>query len=134
MVDIVCDTSFLMILVAKPIKQMDKIEAHIGKLNFLVPDVVMHELERLEQKSGPKRSMLARTAIQLASSKFRIVVIRKAKHVDESIIEYATANHCPVATIDTNLRKRLISNGILVLTLSKDRLLIANSREAEGQI
>lgn len=54
--DVVCDTSFLMVLVSKPIKQFDKIEAYFGKLNFLIPDIVISELEYLEHKTGPKRS------------------------------------------------------------------------------
>jgi rRNA-processing protein FCF1 len=37
-------------------------------------------------------------------------------------------NKCAVATIDTNLRRRLIANKVLVLSLSKDNLIIANPK------
>ena len=126
--DVLCDTSFLMVLVSKPIKQVAKIESLLGRIDFLVPDIVMGELERLAEKAGPKRSTLAITALDLAKAKFKTVAVAKARHVDDSIIEYAIAHKCAVATIDTNLRRRLISNEVLVLTLSRDRLIVANPK------
>jgi uncharacterized protein len=123
---VLCDTSFLMVLVSKPIKQVGKIEAQFDRLDFLVPDIVAGELERLAQKAGPKRSTLAKTALELSMAKFRTVAVAPARHVDDSIIEYAVKNKCAVATIDTNLRRRLIASELLVLTLSKDRLIVAN--------
>jgi rRNA-processing protein FCF1 len=126
--DILCDTSFLMVLVSKPIKQVAKIESQLGRLDFLVPDIVKDELERLVEKTGPKRSTLAKTALELAKAKFKTVTVAKAQHVDDSIIKYAVKNRCAVATIDTNLRRRLIANEVLVLTLSRDRLIVANPK------
>jgi uncharacterized protein len=126
--EILCDTSFLMVLVSKPIKQVAKIEAQLGRLDFLVPDIAQGELERLTEKAGPKRSTLAKTALELARTKFKTVKVAKARHVDDSIIDYAVKHRCAVATIDTILRRRLIASEILVLTLSKDRLIVANPK------
>jgi hypothetical protein len=128
MVQVLCDTSFLMVLVSKPIKQLAKVESQFGRLDFLVPNIVIEELERLKQKAGPKRSTLAKTAIELSRAKFREVPLEPAHHVDDSIVEYAMKKNCAVATIDTNLRRRLISNEVLVLTLSRDRLIVANPK------
>lgn len=126
--EILCDTSFLMVLVSKPIKQVTKVESQLGRLDFLVPDVAEVELLRLAEKAGPKRSNLARTALELAKAKFKKVTVTKARNVDDSIIEYAIRQKCAVATTDTNLRRRLIANEVLVLTLSRDRLIIANPK------
>lgn len=123
---VLCDTSFLMVLVEKPIKYIDRVEHEFGRLEFIVPSVVIDELKRLAEKAGPKRAMMAKTAIQIIQTKFREVEIPKAAHVDDAIVEYATENKCAVATIDTNLRRRLIANEVLVLTLSRDRLMVAN--------
>jgi uncharacterized protein len=117
-----------MVLVSKPIKRVEKIESELGRLEFLVPDIVEGELERLAKNAGPKRSRLAKTALELGRAKFTTVVAAAAKHVDDSIIEYAITQKCAVATIDTNLRRRLISNQVLVLSLSKDNLIIANPK------
>jgi uncharacterized protein len=117
-----------MVLVSKPLKQFAKIESQLGRFDFLLPDIVEGELEKLAENAGPKRSGLARTALEIARAKFRTVAVAPAKHVDDSIVEYAMANKCTVATIDTNLRRRLIANDVLVLTLSKDNLIIANPK------
>lgn len=126
--EILCDTSFLMVLVSKPIKQVTKVESQLGRLDFLVPDVAEVELLRLAEKAGPKRSTLARTALELAKAKFKKVTVTQARNADDSIIEYAIRHKCAVATIDTNLRRRLIANEVLVLTLSRDRLIVANPK------
>ena len=125
---VLCDTSFLVVLVSKPLKQIAKIESYLGSLDFLVPDIVEAELEKLAEKAGPKRSGLARTALEIARAKFTTVAVAPARHVDDSILEYAMTNKCAVATIDTNLRRRLIANEVLVLSLSKDNLIIANPK------
>jgi uncharacterized protein len=125
---VLCDTSFLMVLVSKPIKRVAKIESQLGRLDFLVPDIVEGELESLAQNAGPKRSRLAKTALELAKAKFKTVAVAPAKHVDDSIIEYAMVQKCAVATIDTNLRRRLIANQVLVLSLSEDNFIVANPK------
>ena len=125
MMDVICDTSFLMVFATTPIGQVDKIEAYFGKLNFLIPDIVISELKDLEYKTGPKRSKMAKTAIEMSFSKFRVVKVAKSRHVDEAIIDYAINHKCAVATIDTDLRRRLMLNNIVVFTLSKNRLIIA---------
>lgn len=125
---VLCDTSFLMVLVSKPIKNVGRVESQLGRLDFLVPDIVIGELERLQGKAGPKRSTLAKTAIELTKVKFKVVPVAHAQHVDDSIMEYAAREKCAVATIDTNLRRRLIANEILVLTLNQDKLIVANPK------
>jgi rRNA-processing protein FCF1 len=129
--DVLCDTSFLMVLVSRPISKFDEVERNIGKLNILVPTIVIEELNILQQKAGPKRSMTAKTAIEISKARFKVIEIVKSRHVDDAIIEYAIKHNCATATIDTDLRKRLIKNRILVITISNNRLLIANSRDNE---
>ena len=123
-----------MVLVAKPLRQVDRVEFQLGKIDFVVPDIVVEELERLEKKAGPKRSILAKTAVQLCRTKFKIIPLARNAHVDDSIIDYAAREKCAVATIDTNLRRRLVANGVLVVTLSKDRMLLANPRQEQDQL
>jgi rRNA-processing protein FCF1 len=125
---VLCDSSFLMVMVSKPIKQLEKIESQLGRLDFLVPDAVEGELEKLSENAGPKRSRLAKAALKVARANFRRVLVSPAKYVDDSIIQYAIENKCAVATLDTNLRRRLIAIEVLVLSLSKDSLVIANPK------
>jgi rRNA-processing protein FCF1 len=127
--DVLCDTSFLMVIVSTPIRQLDRVESQIGRLNLLVPSIVIDELKRLQQKAGPKRSMIAKTAIDISHVRFKVIETVKSRHVDDAIVEYALRHQCAAATIDTALRKRLIKNNVLVITISNNRLIIANSRD-----
>src|SRR5438270_10691024 len=129
--DVLCDTSFLMVLVSKPIKNINEIEDYFGRLDFQTPDLVISELTRLEQKAGPKRSRIAKTAIELSLSKFTIVKMKGSQSVDEQIINYALRNRCAVATVDKKLVCRLISNNTIVLTLNNNKLIVANASIAE---
>ena len=122
--NVLCDTSFLMVLVSRPISQFEKVEMQLGKLNFLIPDVVIEELKKLEMRTGPKRSLLAKTAIEISNSKFRIIELPTYRQVDDAIIEYAKATKCAVATLDKNLKNKLQTFNTLVITLSRNRLVI----------
>ena len=123
--DVLCDTSFLMALVSTPVKRLEKVEAEFGGFVFLVPSLVVDELERLEKRTGPKRSHIARLAREISTSKFRPIDLSRAGHVDEAILEYAKVAKCVVATLDRNLRNKLLDTNIPVISLSNNRLIIA---------
>ena len=114
-----------MIIVTNPIKLLEKMEVNLGKINFLVPDVVIDELKRLEMIKGEKRSRNAKLALEI-SKKFKTVNTARYRDTDENIIEYAISNKCGVATIDRLLIKRLISEKITVFSLRNNKLSIIN--------
>ena len=130
--EIICDTSFIIALVSSPIKCLDKVENQIGKLKFIVPTFVLDELDLIEKKSGPKKSMIANTAIRISKLKFEIKDIGKSKNVDKDILNYATRNkRFGVATLDGKLLNRLKLAEVTTITLSKNKMIIAN-RYFEG--
>lgn len=130
--EIICDTSFLIALVSNPVKCFDRIENEIGKLKFVVPTFVLEELYVIEKKSGPKKSMFAKTAIRISKLKFEIKEIGKSVNVDNEILDYATKNRkFAVATLDSDLLMRLRMADVTTITLSKNKMIIAN-RYFEG--
>lgn len=130
--EIICDTSFLIALVSSPIKCLDKIENELGKLTFIVPTFVLDELDSIERKSGPKKSMIAKTAICISKLKFEIKDIGKSKNVDNKILNYVTKNRrLAVATLDSKLLNSLKMADVTTITLSKNKMIIAN-RYFEG--
>ena len=130
--EIICDTSFIIALVSNPIKCLDKVESEIGKLKFIVPTFVLDELDLIETKSGPKKSMIANTAIRISKLKFEIKDIGKSKNVDKDILNYVTRNkRFGVATLDGKLLNRLKMAEVTTITLSKNKMIIAN-RYFEG--
>ena len=130
--EIICDTSFLIALVSSPIKCLDKIENELGKLRFIVPTFVLDELDSIERKSGPKKSMIAKTAICISKLKFEIKDIGKSKNVDNKILNYVTKNRrLAVATLDSKLLNSLKMADVTTITLSKNKMIITN-RYFEG--
>lgn len=130
--EIICDTSFLIALVSNPVKCFDRIENEIGKLKFVVPTFVLEELYAIEKKSGPKKSMFAKTAIRISKLKFEIKEIGKSVNVDNEILDYATKNRkFAVATLDSDLLMRLRMADVTTITLSKNKMILAN-RYFEG--
>ena len=130
--EIICDTSFLIALVSIPVKCLDRVEYEIGKLRFIVPTFVLDELELIKKKSGPKKSMIANTAIQISKLKFEIKDIGVSKNVDNEILNYAIKNRrYGVATLDGILLNRLKDAEVTAITLSKNKIIIAN-RYYEG--
>lgn len=55
MVRIICDTSFLMILASKNIKNISNLDTEIGTIEFIVPDIVAEELEKISKSTNLKK-------------------------------------------------------------------------------
>ncbi|MGA8843121.1 MAG: PIN domain-containing protein [Nitrososphaeraceae archaeon] len=124
--EIICDSSFLMALVSNPINCMDNVESEIGNLKLIVPDFVIQELEAVKRNRGTKRSMAAKTAIEVSNTRFEIKIMEKKSSVDMDIIDYAISNKCAVATLDNEMIRKLKKAKILVITLEKNKLTVAN--------
>ena len=52
MVDVICDTSFLIHLATRKIKNLDSIYSEIGNIEFVIPLVVLNELEQLTKNQN----------------------------------------------------------------------------------
>ena len=57
MAEVVCDTSFLMLLASKNIKNISNLETEIGEIEFVVPDMVIKELERISDGKTIKKKL-----------------------------------------------------------------------------
>lgn len=127
--EVICDTSFMMVLGSNPLRNIESIESFLGSLHFTVPNIVADELRQLERHSGPKRSRMARAALSLIGSKFNLISLPPSKYADDAIIKYSRCYNCAVATIDRELKSRLIKNKVLVITLRENKLIIGNPKD-----
>ena len=57
MAEVICDTSFLMLLASKNIKNISNLETEIGTIEFVVPDMVIKELERISHGKTIKKKL-----------------------------------------------------------------------------
>ena len=99
-----------MVLVSNRISQLDSIESELGRLRFLVPDIVLDELKHIQDVAGPKRSMIARTAIKIAHSKFELVKFRRSHPVDDAIVDYVRTNKCGSCNPGQGFKTKVDSN------------------------
>jgi len=114
-----------MVLVTKPVKLLDDITINYGKINFLIPDIVIEELNKLINRKSYKISQMARTVLEIATQ-FEIVKTKKLRYADDSLLDYAKSYNCAIATIDKNLIKRSLSQKIMVFSLKNNKLTIIN--------
>jgi len=49
LVEVICDTSFLIHLATRKIKNIDSVNTEIGQIQFVVPSVVLNELRKLSK-------------------------------------------------------------------------------------
>ena len=71
--------------------------------------------------------MIANTAIRISKLKFEIMEIGKSRNVDNDILDYVKRNRkFAVATLDGILLNRLRTADITTITLSKNKMIIAN--------
>lgn len=55
LVKVICDTSFLMHIASKQIKNISYLEQEIGMLEFMVPDMVVDELVKISNSNNKKK-------------------------------------------------------------------------------
>ena len=120
MVDVICDTSFLIHLATKKIKNIDNIETEIGQINFVIPDTVMNELEKLCTNENKK--LEAKTTLNFIKN-LRTIPI-SGNYADDAILSYVKEHGGMIATMDKELKNKAKSLGSSIITFSSDRIIL----------
>lgn len=122
MVKVICDTSFLIHVANSRIKNLHSIETEIGQIQFVVPDVVIFELQKLA--GVPDKKIQIDATLQLVK-KFKTIKLGK-KNADDTIISYVKKNRGIIATMDKNLKKEIKKAGGSVLSISNNKIILEN--------
>ncbi len=120
MVEILCDTSFLIHIATKRIKNISNLETEIGQVQFLVPNVVVNELERLSKQDEKKQEILATINYCKNLKKTEI----SGKFADHALINHIKQHGGIVATLDKELKKKIKDSGGSIMSLSNDRIIL----------
>ena len=120
MVEVICDTSFLIHLATKRIKNIDIFSLEIGSLTFLVPNVVLSELNKLKINSK-KQSEIKKT-LDLVE-KFKKISI-DGIYADEEILNFINKNKSFVGTMDKELKRKIKETGSTVISFHNNNLII----------
>ncbi len=120
MVDVICDTSFLIHLATKKIKNIDNLETEIGQINFVIPDTVKNELEKLCTNKNKK--LEAKATLNFIKNLRTIPIL--GNYADDALVSYVKEHGGMIATMDKELKNKAKSLGSSIITLSSDRIIL----------
>ena len=120
MIDVICDTSFLIHLATKKIKNLDFINVEIGEFQYVIPLVVLDELERLSKI--PDKELDVRKTLEFAHTLKTVPI--SGKVADYAITEHVKKCGGMVATIDKDLKNKIKRLGGSVMSFSNDRIVL----------
>ena len=120
MIDVICDTSFLIHLATKKIKNLDFINVEIGEFQYVIPLVVLDELERLSKI--PDKELDVRKTLEFAHT-------LKTVPISGKVADYAITGHIKkhggiVATIDKDLKNKIKRLGGSIMSFSNDKIVL----------
>jgi rRNA-processing protein FCF1 len=141
--EVISDTSFLMVLCYDPVKNLDALESRFGKLVWLIHPETINELVQLEKTAGIKRSKIASLSLKIINDQLnkgdfkyldkneldKLELPQQSNSaVDSILLNISVEKKLPLATIDKNLIKRALKKGVDVITLKSNRIIFVNSK------
>ena len=120
MVEVICDTSFLIHLATNRIKNLDSLDVEIGQISFVIPQVVKNELFKLEK--NPEKKQDIQSTLNFIK-KFKIVPIL-GSFADKELLDYVLKNRVIVATMDKELKKQIKNNGSSIMSFSNNKIVL----------
>ena len=140
--EVISDTSFLMVLCYDPVKNLDALESRFGKLLWLIHPETINELTKLEKTAGIKRSKIASLSLKIISDQIKkgdfkyldndelnkLETTQANSTVDSMLLNISAGKKLPLATLDKNLIKRALKKGVDVFTLKSNRIIFVHSK------
>ena len=120
MVEVICDTNFLIHLATRRIKNIDNLDVEIGPITFVVPQVVKNELSELLK--NPRKTQDIQSTLNYIKN-FKIIPIL-GTFADKELLDYVSKNKAIVATMDKELKRQIKNLGSSIMSLSNDRIVL----------
>jgi len=120
LVEVICDTSFLIHLSTRRIRNLDSINTEIGQTEFMVPFVVLNELEKLSKTQNKKQDAII--TLEFARSLKTISIT--GKFADYAIIKHVKKHGGIIATMDKELKSKIKNLGGSVMSFSNDKIVL----------
>ena len=88
----------------------------VGPPHFILIDLVLEELEEIEENRPRGKNLMLDLLLQRST-----LVEHKAMHTDDALLEIAIEQNIPLLTVDANLKRRSLENGIGILEVVKGK-------------
>ncbi|MGB0855651.1 MAG: PIN domain-containing protein [Nitrosopumilus sp.] len=120
MIEVICDTNFLIHLATRRIKNIDDLDIEIGQITFVVPEVVKTELSKLSK--NPHKNQDIKSTLNYIKN-FKIIPII-GTFADKELLDYVTNNKVIVATMDKELKKEIKKHGSTIMSFSNNKIVL----------
>jgi len=120
LVEVLCDTNFLIHLATRRIKNIDNLDMDIGSISFIVPTVVKNELIKLQEI--PEKNQEIITTLNFIK-KFKIISIN-GNYADQELINYVKNNQSIIGTMDKKLKNKIKKLGSSILSIHNDKIIL----------
>jgi len=120
LVEVICDTNFLIHLATRRIKNIDNLDVEIGQITFVVPQVVKNELSNLAK--NPEKNQDIQSTLNYIKN-FKIIPIL-GTFADKELVDYVSNNKVIVATMDKELKKQIKNHGSSIMSFSNDKIVL----------
>ena len=88
----------------------------IGPPHFILIDLVFQELEEIEANRPRSRNLMLNLLKQRST-----MVDHPTMHTDDALIELSRDQQLPILTVDANLKRRALEEGIGILEIVKGK-------------
>ena len=120
MVEVICDTNFLIHLATRRIKNIDNLDVEIGQITFVVPQVVKNELSELAK--NPEKNQDIQLTLDYIKN-FKTIPIL-GTFAEKELLDYVSNNKVIVATMDKELKKQIKNLGSSIMSFSNDKIVL----------
>ena len=120
MVEVICDTNFLIHLATRRIKNIDNLDTEIGSISFIVPEVVKNELNKLQQI--PEKNKEITITLNFIKN-FKIIPINGI-YADQELINYVKNNRSIIGTMDKGLKNKIKKLDSSILSIHNDKIVL----------
>ena len=120
MVEVICDTNFLIHLATRRIKNIDNLDTEIGSISFTVPEVVKNELISLQQIPEKNQEI---TATLNFIKNLKIIPIYGV-YADQELINYVKNNRSIIGTMDKDLKNKIKKLDSSILSIHNDKIVL----------
>lgn len=124
MVDVICDTSFLIHLATNRIKNLSTIDTEIGNIRFIVPSIVTVELKKLLADEEKKDAAV----LTLDYIKSFPILSMSGSFADAALQSYIKKQGGIVATMDRELKLIIKKLGGSILSISNNKIVLESSK------
>jgi len=123
LVEVICDTNFIIHLATSRIKNIDNLDVEIGSITFVVPQVVKNELSELLK--NPRKTQNIQSTLNYIKN-FKTIPIT-GTFADKELLDYVSKNKAIVATMDKELKRQIKNLGSSIMSLSNDRIVLESN-------